>query len=117
MLKGSSPAKLKVLLHRYFAALEELGVPVAGHLAPGLSEREIRASLERSGLSAPLEVVAWFETFNGTRFDEDETPFYLFPRFDLRPLDHALALYDQQVADGHVGYGDWLWHPERGPSS
>ena len=112
MLEGSSPDLLRKLLENLFDALESAGVPLRAHLRPGLSEGYIRERLERRGLVAPLELVSWYETFDGARFMVGEAPTRLFPVFDLHSLDQALALYDAEAEALRMGSEPWEWNPE-----
>jgi len=109
---GSGPDLLAILLDAYFDELEELGVPVRSHLAPGLSPSVTRELLEADGLAAPDEIVAWFEKFNGPAFGDGEAPFYLFPGSALHSLETAVKLraVDRQA----VGFGHevWQWNAE-----
>jgi hypothetical protein len=112
MLKGASPELLRELLNELFDVLGSVGLPVAASLAPGLTSREIRELLLSRGLSAPNELTAWYETFNGTTLGPTQTPVQLFPVYDLHSLETAVALYDLEPASRGVGVEDWNWHPE-----
>lgn len=100
----ASAGLLKDLLETYFDELVKLGVPVRDHLAPGLSAGQIREVVESEGLVAVDELVAWYETFDGPVFADDERPFYLFPGFDLHSLSRAVDLRERDRKA--VGFGD-----------
>lgn len=108
----SGAAELSVLLDVFFEELSKLQLPIAQHLAPGLTDTDVRELLATKSLSAPDELVAWYSRFNGLRFEPGEEPFNCFPRFPLHSLEQAIALYERDSTSPGLGTQEWEWHPQ-----
>ncbi len=108
-IDSPSPELLKELWGEVVARTRELGAPIDDHLAPGLSEREIRAELADIGMEPNPELVALFECQNGPSNGKPTPSVDAFPGYFPLSLRWAIKRYRDEPLG--VGYDELQWDP------
>jgi cell wall assembly regulator SMI1 len=81
------------LLGRLEAAWRERGALIADHLAPGLTDDEMRRLVEPLGIGLPLEARRWWGWHDGVTTTAARAH-YIGPDFGILSLGEAVQLYE-----------------------
>ncbi|MFC7220470.1 hypothetical protein ACFQLX_20225 [Streptomyces polyrhachis] len=92
----------------------EIGRPIVRFRNPGIAKIQLEAAI---GVTVPDDVVAWFESCNGARFEpgQRQDDVYLIPAFEPLSVEQALEMR-RIYGDGDPILGE-SWFPLLGNAS